>query len=148
MSTGSFEVVLNRHEVLEHWHVEVISIGVRIHRQESKVERIRMKRVTCGQTAGLEIFLFIDKDISWKGDFSTPVPSVLVSAFPGGHQIISSSQASSQISRVFERKKVEVPFIGRMKTCDPPNFLVEVLVSDLSRAGRTRSIGAPRATAL
>ena len=45
-----------------------------------------------------------------------------------------STQASSQITGVFERKKVEVRFIGRMETCDPSNFLVEVVVSDLSKA--------------
>ena len=45
---GSFEVVLNRREVLEHWQVEMMSIGARICRQESEVDRIRMKRVTCG----------------------------------------------------------------------------------------------------
>ena len=46
----------------------------------------------------------------------------------------TSNQATSQITGVFERKRVEVPFIGRMKTCDPLNFLVEVVVSDLPRA--------------
>ena len=132
---GSFEVNLNRRQVLEHQPVEVMSIGVQIRQQESEVDRIRMKRVTLGQTAELGLVLFIDKEISSKGDFSTPVLSVFVSAFPGGHEILRSSQALSQIDGVFEREKIEVPFIGRMKTCDPPNFLVEVLVSDLSTAG-------------
>ena len=109
---GSFEVILNRREVIEHRHVEVMPIGVRIRRQESEVHRNRMKRVICGRTAGLEVFPFIQKNISSKGNFSTPVPSILISAFPGGHEILRSSQALSQISGVFERKKVEVPFIG------------------------------------
>ena len=134
-SMGSFAVVLNRREVLEHRHVEVMLIGVLIRLQKLEVDKIRKKRVTCGQTAGLELFLFIKKDISSKGNFSTPGPSVLVSAFEGGHEILRSSQASSQTSGVFERKNVDARFIGPMKTWDPPKFLVEVIVSDVSRTG-------------
>ena len=124
---GSFEAILNRLEVREDRHVERISVGVRIRRQESEVDRIRLRRVSCERMAGLELFQFIDTNIPSKGDLSTPVLSVFVSNLPGGHK------ASSQITGVFERKKVEVPFIGRMKTCDPLNFLVEVVVSDLPR---------------
>ena len=42
---------------------------------------------------------------------------------------------SSQICAIFERKKVHIPFVGRQKMCDPLNFLFEVMVSDLPRAG-------------
>ena len=131
---GSFEVILNRRQVLEHWHVELMSIGVPIRWQESQVDRIPMKRVTCGRTARLELLPFIDKNISSEGDLWTPVLSVFVCAFPGGHVILRSSQASSRISGVFDRKKVEVSSIGQMKNCDPPSFLVEVVVPDLPRA--------------
>ena len=104
-SMGSFEVVRNRRELLEHRHFEVMSIGVRIHRQQPVVDRIPMRRVTCGRTAGLELLPFIDKEVSSKGDFSTPIPSFFVSAFERGHEILRSTQVSSQISGVFERKK-------------------------------------------
>ena len=46
---GKFEVILNRREVLEHRHVEVMSMGVAIGGQESEVDSIWMKPVTCGQ---------------------------------------------------------------------------------------------------
>ena len=36
---GSFEVILNQREVLEHRHIAVMLIGVRICRQESVVNR-------------------------------------------------------------------------------------------------------------
>ena len=96
-SMGRFEVVCNRREVLERQHVEMMWMGVSICRRESEVDRIRMERVACRGTAGLELLPFIDKDISSKGNFSGPVPSILVSAFEGGHEILQSSQASSQI---------------------------------------------------
>ena len=131
---GSFEVIVNRREVLEHRHVEVMSIGVRIRRQESLVDRIQMKRVTCGRTVGLELLPFMDKDISSKGNLSTPIRSIFVSAFKRGHEILRSTQGSSQISSVFDRKKVEGRFIGQMETCDPSIFLVKFVVSDVSRA--------------
>ena len=56
-----------------------------------------MERVACRGTAGVELLPFTDKDISSKGNFPGPVPSILVSAFEGGHEILQSSQASSQI---------------------------------------------------
>ena len=127
---GTFEVVLNWREVLEHRHVEAMSIGVRIRRQEALVDRIRMERVACGRTAGLELLPFIDKEISSKGNLWTPISSIFVR----GHEILRSTEASSQISGVFERKKVEVRFIGRKETCDPSNFLAEVVVPDVSGA--------------
>ena len=62
-----------------------------------------------------------------------PVLSVVSSPFPGGHGILQRSLALNQIGGVFEKKKVQVPFVGRMKACDPPNFVV--VVSDLHRTG-------------
>ena len=105
-SMGSFEVIVDRREVLEHQHVEGMSVDVRIRRPEPVVDRFRMERVACGRTAGLELLLFINKDIPSKGDFSTPILFVFVSAFERGHEILRSIQASSQISGVFERKKL------------------------------------------
>ena len=43
-SMGSLKVSLNQPEELEHRHIEVMLISVRIFRQESLVERILMKR--------------------------------------------------------------------------------------------------------
>ena len=67
-----------------------------------------MERVARGRTAGLELLLFIDKNISSKGDFSAPIPSILVSAFERGHEILRSTQTSGRISGVFESKEGEV----------------------------------------
>ena len=109
---GSFEVVVNRPEVLEHRYVEVMSIGVQICWQESLVDRIWMKRVAGGRTVGLDLLPFMDKHISSKGHFSTPILSIFVSALERGHEILRSTQVWSQISGVFERKKVDACFIG------------------------------------
>ena len=121
-SMGSFEIVVDRGEVLEHWHVEVMLVDIRIRRQEPVVDRIRVEWVACGRTAGLELLPFIDKNISSKGDFSAPIPAILVSAFERGHEILQSTQTSSQISGVFERKNIEVRFIRRMETGNSSNF--------------------------
>ena len=133
-SMGSFEILVDLREVLEHRRVEVMLVDVGIRRQEPVVNRIRMERVACGRIAVLELLPFIHKDISSKGDWSTPIPSIFVSAFERGREMLRSTQALSQISGVFERKKVELRFIGRMETGNSSNFLVEVVVSDVSRA--------------
>ena len=93
-----------------------------------------MKRVACGQAAGPELVSLVDINISSKKNLATPVLFVIIPAFPGGHEILRSSQASSQIGGVFERKKVDVPFVGRWRTCNPPDSLFEVVVSDLPTA--------------
>ena len=82
----------------------------------------------------IELLGFIHKDISSKGDFSTPTLCIFVSAFERGHEILRRTQTLSQISGVFDRKKVEVRFIVRMETGNCLNFLIEVVVSHLSRA--------------
>ena len=130
---GSLVVGLTPREVLEHRQVELMSVSVGIRQQESLVNRIPMKRVARGQTAGLELLSLSDINISSKRNFSTPVLPVFISAFPGGHEILRSSQASSQIGGVFERKKVDVPFVGRWKTCDLSEiFLTHQLVQGLT----------------
>ena len=98
------------------------------------VDRIRIEGVTCGRNAGLGVLPFIDKDIPSKGDRSRPIPSFFVFAFERGDEILRSTQTSSQISGIFERKKVQVRFTGRIETGNSSNFLVEVVVSDVFRA--------------
>ena len=93
-----------------------------------------MERVARGRAARLELLLFIENDIPSKGDFSAPIPSVFVSAFERGHEILRSTQTSGQISGVFEKENVEVLLIGRMEAGNSSNFLIEVVVPDLSRA--------------
>ena len=90
--------------------------------------------------------MFIDKDISSKGNFLTPVSSIFVSVLERGHEILQSTQVSSQISGVSERKKVEVRFICRMKTCNPSNYLFEVVVSDFvqGQSGNSSPAGPDR----
>ena len=90
-SMGSFEVIMDRRDVLEHRYIEVMSVDVRIHRQEPVVDRIRMERVARGRTAGLKLLPFIDKNFSSKRDFSQPIPSIFVFAFERGHEILQST---------------------------------------------------------
>ena len=112
-SMGSLEVSLNRREALDHRHIEVMVISVRIFRQEPLVESIRMKRVTRGRTAGLEVLSFVDIDISSIRYLLAAIPSFVVSTIPGGHEVLRSSHASSQICTIFEREKPDIPFVGR-----------------------------------
>ena len=133
-SMGSLEVIVDRREVLEHQYIEVTLLEVRICRQEPVVDRIQMERVARGRTAGLELLPFLDKNIYSKGDFSAPIPSIFVSAFERGHEILRSTQTLGQISGVFERKKVEVRFIDGMETGNSSNFLIEIVVPHLPRA--------------
>ena len=60
--------------------------------------------------------------------------SIFVSAFDRGHEVFRGTHTSNQISGVLGRKEVDVLLIGRMKTCNWSNFLIEVVVADLSRA--------------
>ena len=132
---GNFKVGLNRRRVLEHRHMEVMRISARIRQQESLVDRIRMRRVARDRTAGLEVLSLVDIKISSIRNLSTPVLSLFIYAFPGGHEILRSSQASIQVGGVFERKKVDIPFVGCWEACEPLDFLFEVVVSDSPRAG-------------
>ena len=87
-SMGSFEVVMDRREVLEERDVEVMLIDIQIRRQEPVVDRVRVERVAHGRIAGLELLPFIDKNIPSERDRSTPMSSIFVSAFESGHEVI------------------------------------------------------------
>ena len=80
-STGSFEVVMDRREVLEERDVEVMPIDVRIRRQEPVVDRVRVERVAGGRIAGLQFLPVIDENIPSEQDRRTPMLSIFVSAF-------------------------------------------------------------------
>ena len=133
-SMGSFEVVMDGREVLEERHVEVMPIDVQICRQEPGVDRVRVERVARGRIARLQLFPFIDENIPSERDLSTPMPSIFISAFERGHKVFRGTQTSTKISGVLERKEVDGLLIGRMKAGNSSNFLVEVVVRDLSRA--------------
>ena len=109
---GSLEVIVHRRGLLEHRYVEVMFVDGRTRRQEPVVGRIGVERVARGRTAGLELLLSILKDIPLKGNRSTPILSIFVSAFERRLEILRSTQTSSQISGVFKMKKVDVRFIG------------------------------------
>ena len=113
LSMGSLEVGLNQREELEHRHIEVVFINVRIWRHEPVVERIRVNRVTRGRTAGFELFSFVDIHISLIGNqWALVMPTVVIPTFPGGHEVLGSSETSGKIFTIFERKKA-IPFVGR-----------------------------------
>ena len=131
---GSFEVVMDRREVLEEPDVEVMPMDVRIRRQEPVVDRVRVERVTCGPNAGMELLAFIRQTIPSEFDRSTPTSSIFVSAFEGGHEVFRGTQNSTQISGVLERKEVDVLFTGRVKAGNSLNFVIGVVVPDLSTA--------------
>ena len=131
---GSFEVVMDRREVLEERDVEVMPIDVPIRRQVPVVDRVRVERVTRGGIAGIELLAFIRETIPSEFDRSTPTLSIFISAFEGGHEVFRGTQKSTQISGVLERKEVDVLLTGRVKAGNSLNFLIEVVVPDLSRA--------------
>ena len=133
-SMGSFEVVMDRREVLEKRDIEVMPVDVRIRRQERVVDRVRVERVIRGRIAGLELLLFIGGNIPSEFDRSTPTTPIFVSAFEGGHEVFRGTQTSNQISSVLERKEVDVLLTGRVKAGNSSNFSIEVVVPDLSRA--------------
>ena len=60
--------------------------------------------------------------------------SIFVSAFERGHEILRSIETSNQIGGVLERKKLDVLLIRRMRTGNSSNFLIEVVLPDLSMA--------------
>ena len=133
-SMGSFEVIMDWREVIEHRYIEVMLVDVRIRRQETVVDRVRMERVVRGRNTGLQLLPFIDENIPSELDHSAPISSILVSAFERGNEIFRSTQTSSQISGVLESKKVDVLLIGQMKRGNSSSFLIKVVVSDLSEA--------------
>ena len=133
-SMGSFEVVMDRREVLEKRDMEVMPIDVRICQQEPVVHRVRVERFARGRIAAFQLLPFIDENMPSEWDLSAPMSSIFVSAFERGHEVFRGTQTSNQISGVLERKEVDVLLIGRMKTGNSSNFLIEVVVPDLSRA--------------
>ena len=76
---GSFEVVMDRREVLEEPDVEVVLIDVAIRRQTPVLDRVRVERVTRRRDAGLELLPLIGKNIPSEFDHSMPTSSILVS---------------------------------------------------------------------
>ena len=134
VSMGSFEAVMDRREVLEEWDVEVMPIDVPIRRQEPVVNRVRVERVTHRRIAGVQLLPFIGKNIPSEFDRSTPTSSIFVSAFECGHEVFRGPATSTQIGGVLESKEVDVLFTSRVKAGNSSNFLVEVVVPDLSSA--------------
>ena len=133
-SMDGFEVVMDRREVLEELDVEVMPMEVGIRRQEPVVDRVRPKGVARGRISGLDLLPFIHENIPSERDLSAPTLSIFVSTFRRGHDVFRDTQTSNQISGVLERKDVDVLLIGRMKMGNSSNFLIEVVVPDLSRA--------------
>ena len=133
-SMGSFEVVMDWREVLEERDVKVMPIHVRIRRQKPVVDRVRVERVARGRIAGLELLPFIDENIPLERNCSTPMSSIFLSTFESGHEVFGGTQTSNQISGVPARKEVHVLHTGRVKTGNSSNFLIKVVVPDLSRA--------------
>ena len=131
---GSLEVFMDRREVPEEREIEVVPVDVRIHPQKPVVYRGRVERVTRRRVAGLELLPFIGVDIPAESDRSTPTSSIFVSAFEGGHEVFRGTHASNQISGFHERKEVDVLLTNRVKASNSSNFLIEFVVSDLSRS--------------
>ena len=130
MSTGRPSIGLVRTSTSD----QVVPIHVLICRQEPVVDRVWVERVTHGRIAGLELLPFIGENIPSEFDRSTPTSSIFVSAFEGGHEVFRATQTSTQIGGVLERKEVDVPLTGRVKAGKSSNFLIEVVVPELSRA--------------
>ena len=80
-SMGSFEVVMDRREVLEEPDVEAVPIDVRIRQQEPVVDRVRLERVGRERIAGLKLLPFIDENTPSERKRSTAMSSIFVSAF-------------------------------------------------------------------
>ena len=133
-SMGSFEVITDRREVLEERDIEVMPMSVQICRQAPVVDRVPVERVTRGPIAGLELLLFIGENILSELDRSTPTLSIFVFAFEGGHEVFRGTQTLNQIGGVLERKEVDVLLTAPVKAGNSSNFLIEVVVPDLSRA--------------
>ena len=93
-----------------------------------------MERFSRRRVVGLDILPFISVDIPSELDRSTPTLYILVSGFEGGHEVFRGTHASNQIGSVHERKEVDVLLTGRMKASNSSDFLIEVVVSELSRS--------------
>ena len=87
-SMGSLEVGLYQREELEHRHIDMMLISVRICRQELQIDRILMKRVARSPTAGLQLPSVVDINISSIKNLWTPVLSGVICTFREGHDIL------------------------------------------------------------
>ena len=83
-SMCSLKVFVDRREVLEEWDVEVVLIGIQLHRQEPVIEGVRVERVARRRVGFLDLLPFVSIDVPSKLDRSTPTSSILVSGLQGG----------------------------------------------------------------
>ena len=133
-SMGSFEVIMDRREVLEERDVKVVLIDVRLCRQRSVVNGLQVERVTRRRVVGLDLLPFISIDIPSELDRSTPTSSTFVSGFERGHEVFRGTHASNQIGGVHERKEVDILLTRRVKASNSSDCLIEVAVSESSRS--------------
>ena len=105
-SMCSLKVIVDRCEVLEERDVEVVLIGVRLHRQKPVIDRVRVERVTRRRVGFLDLLPFISIDIPSELDRSTPTSSTFVSGLEGGHEVFRGTQASNQFGGIHERFEV------------------------------------------
>ena len=110
-SMCSLKVFVDRREVLEEWDVEVVLIGIRLHRQEPVIEGVRVERVARRRIGFLDLLPLVSIDVPSKLDRSTPTLSILVSGLVGGHEVCRGTQASNQIGGIHEREKIGILFI-------------------------------------
>ena len=132
-SMGSLEVIMDRREVLEERDVEVVLIDVRLCRQKTEVDGVRVERVTRRRVGGLDLLPFISIDIPSELDCSTPTSSTFAFGLEGGHEVFRGTHASNQIGGVHERKEVDILLTGRMKASNSSDCLIKVVVSQSSR---------------
>ena len=111
MSMCSLKVFVDRREVLEERNVEVVLIGIRLHRQEPVIEGVRVERVPRRRVGLLDLLPFVSIDVPWKPHRPTPTLSILVSGLVGGHEVCRGTQASNQIGGIHEREKIDILFI-------------------------------------
>ena len=110
-SMCSLKVIVDRCEVLEERDVEVVLIGVRLHRQKPVIEGVRVERVTRRRVGFLDLLPFVSIDVPSKLDRSTPMLSIFVSGLEGGHEVCRGTQASNQFGGIHEREKIGILFI-------------------------------------
>ena len=110
-SMCSLKVFVDRREVLEERNVEVVLIGIRLHRQEPVIEGVRVERVARRRVGLLDLLPFVSIDVPSKPDRPTPTLSILVSGLVGGHEVCRGTQASNQIRGIHEREKIDILFI-------------------------------------
>ena len=110
-SMCSLKVIMDRCEVVEERDVEVVLIGVRLHRRKPVIDGVRVEQVARRRVGFLAFLAFISIDIPSELDRSTPTLSNFVSGLEGGHEVFQGTQASNQFGGIHERKKVGILFI-------------------------------------